>query len=168
MIGRLPPPQAIYPPNKPINETNCEKLVTIANEFNMFELLRRCEKFLIKEKTPTLVGRRNHLVVCLVVSQLETSSSNPNSFSIKNCCNSSESHGIFLKPLNNPPLPQKLLVFAQKEHLTRLLQKCTKFCSRMNLDELKKSAYYAEISPGNLCNLLEVRCVGLVRGIGPA
>lgn len=99
--------QTIYPPNKPINEGNCEKLVTIANAFNMFELLRRCEKYLINEMTPSL----------------------------------------------------KLLVFAQEEHLSKLLQKCTKYCSRMNLEELKKSSFYTDISPANLCNLLEVRCL---------
>lgn len=47
--------QTIYPPNKPINEDNCEKLVKLANRFSIFELLRRCEDFLIKNKTPTLV-----------------------------------------------------------------------------------------------------------------
>lgn len=47
--------QTIYPPNKPINDGNCEKLVSLANQFNMFELLRRCEEFLVKNKTPTLI-----------------------------------------------------------------------------------------------------------------
>jgi len=47
--------QTIYPPNKHISELNVDKLVTLANQFNMFELLRRCEEFLIKNKTPTLI-----------------------------------------------------------------------------------------------------------------
>ena len=47
--------QTIYPPNKPINEVNCERLTTIANKLNMFELIRRCEEFLIKNRTPTMV-----------------------------------------------------------------------------------------------------------------
>lgn len=47
--------QTIYPPNKAITEDSCERLVPIANLFQMFELLRRCEDFLIKNKTPTLM-----------------------------------------------------------------------------------------------------------------
>lgn len=99
--------QTIYPPNKPISESNCERLATIGNKLHMFELIRRCEEYLMKNRTPTMA----------------------------------------------------LLVFAQKENLSKLLAKCIDYCSKLSVDELRKTADYDKITPQNLCKLLEVRCL---------
>lgn len=40
----------IYPPNKPINSSNVEKMLQFADEYQMNELMRRCRQFLITQR----------------------------------------------------------------------------------------------------------------------
>ena len=42
--------QVLYPPNKPINALNIEKLLELADEYQMIELNKRCRTFLMQQR----------------------------------------------------------------------------------------------------------------------
>lgn len=42
--------QVIYPPNKPINALNIEKLLELADEYQICELNKRCRQFLMQQR----------------------------------------------------------------------------------------------------------------------
>ena len=42
--------QIIYPPNKPITALNVEKLLELADEYQMIELNKRCRLFLLQQR----------------------------------------------------------------------------------------------------------------------
>jgi hypothetical protein len=42
--------QVIYPPNKPINALNIEKLLELADEYQITELNKRCRQFLMQQR----------------------------------------------------------------------------------------------------------------------
>ena len=40
----------IYPPNKPITALNCEKVLELADEYQIIELNKRCRQFLMQQR----------------------------------------------------------------------------------------------------------------------
>ena len=42
--------QVIYPPNKPVTALNVEKLLELADEYQMIELNKRCRTFLLQQR----------------------------------------------------------------------------------------------------------------------
>ena len=42
--------QMIYPPNKPITALNCEKVLELADEYQIIELNKRCRQFLMQQR----------------------------------------------------------------------------------------------------------------------
>jgi hypothetical protein len=42
--------QVIYPPNKPINALNIEKMLELADEYQIIELNKRCRQFLMQQR----------------------------------------------------------------------------------------------------------------------
>jgi hypothetical protein len=42
--------QVIYPPNKSVNAVNVERLLELADEYQMTELNRRCKQFLMTQR----------------------------------------------------------------------------------------------------------------------
>lgn len=42
--------QMIYPPNKPITALNCERVLELADEYQMLELTKRCRAFLMQQR----------------------------------------------------------------------------------------------------------------------
>ena len=42
--------QIIYPPNKPITALNCQKVLELADEYQISELNKRCRQFLMQQR----------------------------------------------------------------------------------------------------------------------
>lgn len=53
--------QVVYPPNRPITAMNCERLLELADEYQMLELTKRCRSFLMMQRGTVeilLIGQR--------------------------------------------------------------------------------------------------------------
>lgn len=53
--------QAIYPPNKQITALNVERILELADEYQMIELNKRCRLFLMQQRGCDCLCQENQL-----------------------------------------------------------------------------------------------------------